>query len=60
VAPEENRLVTVFRDGQLVRKWDFSELIVNSERPVPAYYYRDAIAGMVAARSAHAAAPVAV
>jgi nicotinamide phosphoribosyltransferase len=55
VPPEENLLVPVFRNGQLVRKWDFSELIANSEKEVPEHYYQAAIAGMVAARAQHGA-----
>jgi nicotinamide phosphoribosyltransferase len=49
IPPEENLLQPVFRNGQLLKKWDFSELQANSEREVPEYYYRDAIADMVAA-----------
>lgn len=43
IPPEENVLRPVFRNGQLLKKWDFSELIANSEREIPEYYYRDAI-----------------
>jgi nicotinamide phosphoribosyltransferase len=46
IPPEENVLVPVFRNGQLLKKWDFSELIATSEREYPEYYYRDAIADM--------------
>ena len=42
IAPEENVLVPVFRDGKLLKMWDFEELKARSERPTPAYYYRDA------------------
>jgi nicotinamide phosphoribosyltransferase len=34
----ENLLVPVFRDGKLLKKWNFLELIERSERPTPAYY----------------------
>ncbi|MHB1809151.1 MAG: nicotinate phosphoribosyltransferase [Solirubrobacteraceae bacterium] len=46
IAEEENQLVPVFRNGQLLKKWDFSELIERSDREVPEYYYADAIAAM--------------
>lgn len=39
VSPEENLLVPVFRNGKLLKKWDFSELIERSEAPVPESYY---------------------
>jgi nicotinamide phosphoribosyltransferase len=44
IPPEENLLVPVFRNGKLLKKWDFTELIANSERDVPEYYYADAVA----------------
>ncbi|AII10590.1 MULTISPECIES: nicotinate phosphoribosyltransferase [Rhodococcus] len=44
ISPEENILQPVFRNGKLLRKWDFSELIERSEREVPESYYADAIA----------------
>jgi nicotinamide phosphoribosyltransferase len=47
----ENLLQPVFRNGHLVKKWDFSELIANSEREVPEHYYSSAIAEMAAARA---------
>ncbi|WP_066904548.1 nicotinate phosphoribosyltransferase [Millisia brevis] len=39
VAPEENLLTPVFRNGQLLKKWDFAELIAASESEVPEHYY---------------------
>ncbi len=52
IPEEENQLVPVFRNGQLLKKWDFSELIERSERETPEYYYADALAAMeVAERS---------
>src|SRR6185369_7690331 len=39
IAPEENQLVPVFRNGQLLKKWDFAELKERSEREVPESYY---------------------
>jgi nicotinamide phosphoribosyltransferase len=39
ISPEENVLVPVFRDGKLLKMWDFDELKARSERPTPAYYY---------------------
>jgi nicotinamide phosphoribosyltransferase len=44
IPAEENQLVPVFRNGKLLKKWDFTELIANSEREVPEYYYSDHIA----------------
>lgn len=41
IRPEENQLVTVFRNGKLLKKWDFTELIANGEREVPESYYID-------------------
>ncbi|MEY2424803.1 MAG: nicotinamide phosphoribosyltransferase, partial [Actinomycetota bacterium] len=53
VAPEENLLVPVFRNGQMLQKWDFAELIANSEREYPEHYYAAAVADMVAASEAN-------
>jgi len=47
IPPEENQLVPVFRNGQLLKKWDFSELIERSEREYPEHYYADAIRPML-------------
>jgi nicotinamide phosphoribosyltransferase len=47
IPAEENLLVPVFRNGKLLKKWDFSELQERSDREVPEYYYRDAIAEML-------------
>ncbi|NMO94038.1 nicotinate phosphoribosyltransferase [Actinomycetospora sp. TBRC 11914] len=33
IPAEDNQLVPVFRDGRMLREWDFSELIERSERP---------------------------
>lgn len=41
ISSEQNALVPVFRDGMLLRTWDFAELIERSERPTPDYYYAD-------------------
>lgn len=46
VSPEENVLQPVFRNGHLLKKWDFSELIERSEQPVPDSYYADIVAPM--------------
>jgi nicotinamide phosphoribosyltransferase len=40
IPAEENVLIPVFRDGKILKKWDFSELVERSERPTPEYYYR--------------------
>ena len=39
VSPEENLLKPVFRNGKLLKQWDFSELIAASETPVPLEWY---------------------
>jgi nicotinamide phosphoribosyltransferase len=39
IPPEENQLVTVFRNGKLLKKWDFTEVIANAEKEVPESYY---------------------
>jgi nicotinamide phosphoribosyltransferase len=43
---EENVLVPVFRNGKLLRTWDFTEVIERSERDTPEHYYADAIASI--------------
>src|SRR5262245_33943801 len=50
IPPEENLLQPVFRNGKLLRKWDFTELIARSEREVTEYYYAACIAPMSAGR----------
>jgi nicotinamide phosphoribosyltransferase len=49
VPPEENLLQPVFRNGKLLKKWDFSELIERSERPVPESYYAPVVLPMIIA-----------
>lgn len=49
VPEEENLLQPVFRNGKLLKKWDFTELIERSERPVPESFYADYIAPMLTA-----------
>ena len=46
IAPSENLLEPVFRNGKLLRMWRFDEVIARSERPVPEHYYQEAIAPM--------------
>jgi nicotinamide phosphoribosyltransferase len=41
IAPEENVLVPVFRNGKPLRLYDFAELKARSERRTPDYYYRN-------------------
>ncbi|MCW2718209.1 MAG: Nicotinamide phosphoribosyltransferase, partial [Pseudonocardia sp.] len=55
---EENQLVPVFRNGKLLKKWDFTELIAASEREVPEYYYADHIANVHPAEDEALAASV--
>ena len=49
-SPEENVLQPVFRDGKLLKKWDFTELIERSERDVPESYYMPVVQPMIDAR----------
>ncbi|OLT22869.1 nicotinate phosphoribosyltransferase [Pseudonocardia sp. CNS-139] len=46
IPEEENVLQPVFRNGKLLKKWDFTELIANSEREVPVSYYADVVGPM--------------
>jgi nicotinamide phosphoribosyltransferase len=41
---DQNILVPVFRNGKLLKRWDFTDLIERSERPVPREYYASVIA----------------
>lgn len=49
IPAEENVLQPVFRNGHLLKKWDFTELQANSEKDVPEYYYADAVREMAQA-----------
>jgi nicotinamide phosphoribosyltransferase len=51
IPPEENVLAPVFRNGKLLKKWDFAELIARSERPCPEAYYADAVRALRAGPS---------
>ncbi|GAA3752925.1 nicotinate phosphoribosyltransferase [Streptomyces tremellae] len=55
VPPEENLLVPVYRDGRILRRWDFLDLVERSERTVPEEYYAE----VIAPRQDPAAAPAA-
>ncbi|GAA4557239.1 nicotinate phosphoribosyltransferase [Pseudonocardia xishanensis] len=46
IPESENVLQPVFRDGKLLRKWDFTELIANSEKEVPESYYIEHVGQM--------------
>ena len=50
INPEDNILEPVFRNGKLLRKWDFTELIARSETPYPESYYFDVIKALREAR----------
>jgi nicotinamide phosphoribosyltransferase len=39
--PDQNLLQPVFRDGAILRAYDFPEVIARSEAPVPESYYAD-------------------
>jgi len=47
VSPEENLLQPVFRNGKLLKKWDFTELIERSEREVPRSYYAPVVGSLL-------------
>ena len=51
IPPEENVLVPVFRNGKLLKKWDFTELIERSEREYPESYYLDIVRPLREARN---------
>ena len=51
IKPEENELVTVFRNGKLLKKWDFAEVIERSEREYPESYYSDVVRPLRDARN---------
>ena len=46
IPAHENVLQPVFRNGRLLRKWDFAELIERSEREYPEHYYADLVEPM--------------
>ncbi len=50
IPAEENQLVPVFRDGKMLRQWDFAELIERSERPTPESYYSGVVQGVAGVR----------
>ncbi len=51
IPPEENELVTVFRNGKLLKKWDFTEVIERSEREYPESLYLDIVKPLRDARA---------
>ncbi|MFR9807338.1 nicotinate phosphoribosyltransferase [Pseudonocardia sp. RS010] len=46
IPESENVLQPVFRDGKLLKKWDFTELIAHAEREVPESYYIEHVGQM--------------
>jgi nicotinamide phosphoribosyltransferase len=46
IPESENLLQPVFRNGKLLKKWDFTELIANAEQEVPEEYYIDHVGQM--------------
>ncbi|MBW0088500.1 nicotinate phosphoribosyltransferase [Pseudonocardia sp. KRD-184] len=46
IPESENVLQPVFRNGKLLKKWDFTELIANAEKDVPESYYIDHVGQM--------------
>ncbi len=51
IPAEENVLIPVFRNGKLLKKWDFTELIERSEREYPESYYLDIVQPLRDARN---------
>jgi nicotinamide phosphoribosyltransferase len=51
IAPEENLLIPVYRNGKLLKKWDFAELIERSEQPCPEAFYAEAVEALRAGPS---------
>jgi nicotinamide phosphoribosyltransferase len=51
IAADENQLQTVFRNGKLLRKWDFLELIERSERPCAESLYLQVVKPLRDARA---------
>jgi nicotinamide phosphoribosyltransferase len=56
VSAEDNLLKPVFRNGKLLKMWDFHEVVAKSEEEVPESYYADAVAAIRSARVVDAAA----
>jgi len=54
IKPEENHLIPVFRNGKLLKKWDFKELIARSEETYPESYYLDVVKPLRDARAGRA------
>lgn len=46
IPESENVLQPVFRNGKLLKKWDFTELIANAEKEVPESYYIEHVGQM--------------
>jgi nicotinamide phosphoribosyltransferase len=46
IPESENVLQPVFRNGKLLKKWDFTEVIANSEAEVPESYYLEVVGPM--------------
>ncbi len=46
IPESENVLQPVFRNGKLLKKWDFTELIANADKEVPESYYIDHVGQM--------------
>jgi nicotinamide phosphoribosyltransferase len=47
IPASENLLQPVFRNGKLLKLWNFSDLIAQSERPVPDHYTASFLSPMV-------------
>ena len=53
ISPEENVLQPVFRNGKLLKNWDFTEVIANSEKDYPESYYEPIVRPLRDARKAN-------
>jgi nicotinamide phosphoribosyltransferase len=43
IPAEENVMVPIYRNGEILKSWKFPELVENSERPTPEYYYNSVV-----------------
>jgi nicotinamide phosphoribosyltransferase len=51
ISPEENLLEVVFRNGKLIKKHDFHELVARAAADVPEHYYASYVAPLEQARA---------
>ncbi|MBD0863642.1 nicotinate phosphoribosyltransferase [Gordonia sp. zg691] len=51
IPAEDNVMIPIFRNGEILKTWEFSELKARSERPTPEYYYNSVASTLSAAAS---------